>query len=517
MTRFSIVIPTHQRREIVTRNVSAFAAQTTGDFEVIVVVDGATDGTAAALRRLGVPFRLSVIEQDNQGAGAARNAGAGLAQGEILLFLDDDMEAGPGLLLEHGCSFDDGADLVLGHLPVHPESPRTLLSRGLGWWARDRLARLSEPAATVQTGDLLTGQMSVRRASFEELGGFDAGLTRQGLFGGEDIDFGYRVMSAGLRVVFNPAAVSHQYFDVDPSDYLRRWREAGRAGAELVAKHPDRAAEVGALPPWHTRRSRILLGALGRLPPAASAPLTGFAAHLVRSRRMGDRTRRLFFALRTMEAHRGARSARRALDGQRTVVLAYHAVSDLCQDPVLAPYGVPPALLARQLDALAAHGRRFVDLQTVIRGLDGREVLPRGAVLVTFDDGYKDLLTAALPVLAVRGIPAVVFAVTARIGATNAWDDGIGATTLELLDADELGEVAARGIEVGSHGATHRSLPGLPAADLEAELRGSAAALRSAGLPEPAAFSYPFGEWAPGLAAAWQTRATPWPSPWTPA
>ena len=54
----------------------------------------------------------------------------------MLLFLDDDMEADPRLLAEHERSHREGADVVLGDLPLHPDSPRNLLSWGVGAWAR---------------------------------------------------------------------------------------------------------------------------------------------------------------------------------------------------------------------------------------------------------------------------------------------------------------------------------------------------------------------------------------------
>src|SRR5690348_5405785 len=101
MTRFSVVIPTHERRDVVVRNVAKLGGQTESDFEVVVVDDGSRDGTAQALRSLHVPFPLKVIEQPNRGVATARNVGAAAAVGEYLLFLDDDMEAEPGLLAEH--------------------------------------------------------------------------------------------------------------------------------------------------------------------------------------------------------------------------------------------------------------------------------------------------------------------------------------------------------------------------------------------------------------------------------
>jgi peptidoglycan/xylan/chitin deacetylase (PgdA/CDA1 family) len=183
-------------------------------------------------------------------------------------------------------------------------------------------------------------------------------------------------------------------------------------------------------------------------------------------------------------------------------ILAYHAISDLAADPVLAEYGVPPALFAAQLDDLVERGWEFVDLNAVLASLDEGEPLPRRALLLTFDDAYVDLLEVACPLLEARGISAVVFAVADRVGASNLWDQPKGAAALELLGAEGLREVAKRGVEVGSHTATHRSLPRLDRSELGDELAGSAATLEALGLPRPRAFSYPYGGAGDGLATA---------------
>ncbi|HYQ79498.1 MAG TPA: polysaccharide deacetylase family protein [Solirubrobacterales bacterium] len=500
--RFSVVIPTHQRRDRVVHNVEALARQDLASFEVVVVVDGGSDGTAAALRALDPPFPLTILEQENSGAAEARNAGARSAGGEILLFLDDDMEADPAMLAEHDRCHRQGADLVVGDMPLHPDSPANLLSWGVGFWAESRREWLTSPGAEVTSDDLLTGQMSISRANFTRLGGFDTSFTREGLFGGEDIDFGLRVVKAGLSVAYDPAAVSYQYYDVDPAAYLRRTREAGRSEEELVLKHPDQGSRLDEGPAFHTRRSRWLLGPLVAMPEALSWPLRATAVALIRSGRREGWVRRLFFGLRTMEHLRGVRQARRAFSGGNGVaVLAYHAVSDLGEDPVLAEYGVTPARLAEQLDDLAARGWSFVGLDALLGALDGRSV-PRRAVLVSFDDCYVDLLSEGLPVLAERGIPALAFAVAGLTGASNEWDRPLGARELALLDPDGLRRLVAGGVEIGSHAMTHRPLARLEPAEAASEVAESAARLEQFGLPRPRALSYPHGESSPAVAAA---------------
>jgi peptidoglycan/xylan/chitin deacetylase (PgdA/CDA1 family) len=185
----------------------------------------------------------------------------------------------------------------------------------------------------------------------------------------------------------------------------------------------------------------------------------------------------------------------------RLRILAYHAIADLSDDPVLAEYGVPPQLFEAQLDALLGGGWSFADLDAVLAALAGERELPRKALLLTFDDAYSDLLDVACPILVERGLPGVVFAVAGKLGGTNEWDHELRATTLDLLDADGLRAVGALGVETGSHTVSHRPLTKVPRGELEEEIAGSAALLEQAGLPRPRVFSYPYGEWSPSIAA----------------
>ena len=183
-------------------------------------------------------------------------------------------------------------------------------------------------------------------------------------------------------------------------------------------------------------------------------------------------------------------------------ILAYHAIADLRDDPVLAEYGVPPQLFAAQIDGLAANGWEFVDLDAALAWMRGEGRLPRRAALVSFDDAYADLLEVAAPLLAERDIPAVVFAVAGHLGGSNDWDHHKGAANLSLLDPGDLRAVASSGIEVGSHTVNHRPLPEVPASELASETGGAAERIEAAGVPRPRAFSYPYGRWNPDVAAA---------------
>jgi glycosyltransferase involved in cell wall biosynthesis len=308
--RFSVVTPTRGRRDLVVRLVRGLGEQVFTDFEAIVVVDGASDGTADALRAEKTRFPLRVIEQQHGGAAAARNAGAAAATGEILLFLDDDMAPDPALLAEHDRSHRDGAQLVLGHLPLDPGSPRTGVAAAVGGWAERRRIRLAAVEGDVPVPELITGQMSVPRDAFERLGGFDVSFTRGGLVPGADRDFGYRARRAGLRVAFNPAAISHQHYAIDAQEYILRSRNAARGDVILAVRYPEIADELWQ-PRFDTLPAKVVLGLLSYLPRPLSAPVRGIAIRSF-SRREPDRfTSRLFFAVRTMEYRRAAREERR--------------------------------------------------------------------------------------------------------------------------------------------------------------------------------------------------------------
>lgn len=186
--------------------------------------------------------------------------------------------------------------------------------------------------------------------------------------------------------------------------------------------------------------------------------------------------------------------------GNQLRILAYHAIADLSDDPRLAEYAVPADLFAAHLDTLLERGWNFVDLDALLAALAGKGSLPERALLLTFDDAYTDLLEVACPIMAERGVPAVVFAVAGKLGGTNEWDNKNRTTTLHLLDADGLRAVAEAGVEVGAHTTNHRPLPKVPEAELDDEIAGSGKRLEAAGLPWPRSFSYPYGEWNPELA-----------------
>jgi peptidoglycan/xylan/chitin deacetylase (PgdA/CDA1 family) len=170
-----------------------------------------------------------------------------------------------------------------------------------------------------------------------------------------------------------------------------------------------------------------------------------------------------------------------------TPVLMYHEVGKHRAGSKLNHWRVLPEDFARHLDLLARRGVRGVALCDVLNrpSADGRRAV------ITFDDGYEGVLARALPLLAAHGFSATVFVVSGRLGGVNDWD---GETPGDaLLSAGGVRALHAAGIEIGSHGVTHRALPGLSDADLLAEVAGSKAALEAVIGAPVVSFCYPYG------------------------
>lgn len=151
---------------------------------------------------------------------------------------------------------------------------------------------------------------------------------------------------------------------------------------------------------------------------------------------------------------------------------------------------VPVADFDRQLGYLQARGANFLNLDRYLAGMrTGR--WPERSVLVTIDDGYVSVLGEAAPVLARRGVPAVLFALGAS-GGTSGWMTEM--PDEPLLDPGGLRELGAYGVEVGVHGWDHRLLAGLSADELHRQVVQARSRLADMVGYLPRAFAYPCGQ-----------------------
>src|SRR5262249_27357899 len=144
-----------------------------GRFEVVVVVDGSTDGTREMLATYQSPHPLRVIEQANAGQCRALNRGVAEATGEACLLLDDDIVASPALVAEHlAAQREGGGVLGVGRLEmeVSPDADWHLRQIQQGW--HRHYTALDAGHATVGIADCYSGNLCLPRAAFLAVGGF---------------------------------------------------------------------------------------------------------------------------------------------------------------------------------------------------------------------------------------------------------------------------------------------------------------------------------------------------------
>ena len=241
----TIVIPTRNRRALLVESLRALGRQDSPSplFEVVVVSDGSTDDTVRAVAALvrEPPWdehRLRCAEQDPAGASAARNHGLRLARGKLVLFLDDDVAPGTGLVAAHLDAHARGpatGTVVLGRLEL--EYGRGALRRELErWWAGhyDRLAETPPSFA-----DVFTANVSVPREDALAAGGLDETIDY-----GEDVEFGYRLKKLGLELAFAPRAVGRARNTKTVRELFRDQLREGRGSVQTYRKHPATLGET---------------------------------------------------------------------------------------------------------------------------------------------------------------------------------------------------------------------------------------------------------------------------------
>jgi peptidoglycan/xylan/chitin deacetylase (PgdA/CDA1 family) len=169
-------------------------------------------------------------------------------------------------------------------------------------------------------------------------------------------------------------------------------------------------------------------------------------------------------------------------------IITFHSIDD--SDSVIS---LQPARFARIIQELADAGWRGCPVSEALstwRAGDGRQRL----VGLSFDDGYRNVLEQALPVMRDAGFRATVFAVAGRCGGDNRWPGQPSSIPrLELLDIDDLANLLEAGWEIGAHGLDHLTLTALAPARAERELREARSALEARLGTPTALFAYPYG------------------------
>ena len=232
--RFSVIICTRNGNGRIGRCLKA-VAKLEGEYETLVVDDGSDDGTAEFVAENFPSVRL--LRLDPSGLSAARNAGAAAASGEILAFTDDDCAPDREWLLRLARVFADGRFAAVGG-PNLPPEPRT-------WHEAVVCAAPGAPSHVMlddEEAEHLPGcNLAVTKAAFDAIGGFDP----QFRTAGDDVDFCWRLRSAGFRLGFAPGAFVWHWRRPSIRGFLKQQIGYGRAERLLIAKHPGHFTENG--------------------------------------------------------------------------------------------------------------------------------------------------------------------------------------------------------------------------------------------------------------------------------
>jgi GT2 family glycosyltransferase len=269
--RLSVVMPTYNRPDALPRALDALSRQTLdpAQFELVLVEDRKNESPPdVGGRRL--PVR--VFRGLQPGASSARNVGWRAAQAPLVLFMGDDIIAGPNLLEEH-----------LAWHEQHPEETTGVL--GHVRWARglERDAFMSWLDRGIQfdyatidgveagPGHFYTANVSLKRSMLERAGGFDEDRFP---FLYEDIDLGVRLAEHGFRLLYNEQAAAEHLHQPRLEDWRARMARIAQAERRWIERHPDqrpyfrdRFADALSRPPVRGRKGRLLMSVVPRSTP----------------------------------------------------------------------------------------------------------------------------------------------------------------------------------------------------------------------------------------------------------
>ena len=215
--RVSVVIPVYNGGDRFRRCLEAIRAAEPAPDELIVVADGDTDGSGA----LAAEYGARIIRHERpQGPAAARNAGARLAAGEILFFIDADVELAPTAVARVRRIFQDAPQYsaVMGSYDDDP-SETNFLSQ-----YKNLMHHYTHQTALAEASTFWGACGAIRRSVFLSLDGFDETFRRPSI---EDIELGYRLRKAGGRILLDKGLqVRH----------LKRWEAANLLRTEIFCR-----------------------------------------------------------------------------------------------------------------------------------------------------------------------------------------------------------------------------------------------------------------------------------------
>lgn len=173
-------------------------------------------------------------------------------------------------------------------------------------------------------------------------------------------------------------------------------------------------------------------------------------------------------------------------------VLLYHQVKDLSKSEDSKALAVSPARFEQQMKFLYQHNYQNISLESMVEAVLDEKKTPSKSFAITFDDGYKDILEYAFPILKKYGFTATVFLVADKIGASSDWNSRNSSNSYPLLSEKEIKELQNQGIQFESHSYSHRFMDDLNEDEIILELNESKTRLEELTCAKIKFFSYPY-------------------------
>jgi GT2 family glycosyltransferase/peptidoglycan/xylan/chitin deacetylase (PgdA/CDA1 family) len=489
----TVVLATFNRARQLIQCLDALAAQSVSAdaYDVVVIDDGSTDETAEVLAAYRPPYRLRVERQANAGQAAALNRGIDLAGGRYCLFFDDDLAADTGLIAEHlRAQREHGGIVGLGMLRLRLLGRPGGLARHFASWWDDHYARLETGSLIPDFRACYSGNLSVPLEVLRRVGGFDASLTRS-----FDIELGYRLERAGLKIVFLPAASAEQNYSKSFRGIVRDFDRMGAAAIAVARRHPE-LLDYPPLGDFAQGSARTVL--VRRALLACRAPVWPLA---LADRLLAVRPpRRIYFFLQFYCFWRSVRSALADREEWRkltrgTVILMYHALGRGGEAP--SRYILPGRRFRRQLRWLRLFRYPIISLQDYVHLRLKGKLPPARSIVLTFDDGYADTADVGGELVRDVGVSADVFVVSGSVGQSNTWAAGTPLLGRRLLTWEQIRGLRDAGIGIGAHTVGHRRLPDLEPEQARREVTECRRELEGQLGKQVASFAYPYGSTSP--------------------
>jgi len=233
----SIIIPTHNRINFLLKILKSLDEQDLNlpDFEVIISADDCVDNTVDIINKVSNQYSFKILTLDGHfsNSASARNAGAEIARGKHLIFLDDDIIPFNDFIAQHYSNRRDNQVIIGYSKPVFLTKPSMWQYRARRWW-EDRFYEMSQPEHQFNFMDFFSGNFSINRDLFFSVGGFAGTLKRH-----EDYEIGLKLIRAGIKFKFSYNIGGFHYETNDLKKWLARQKLYGYSNVRMINMHPE--------------------------------------------------------------------------------------------------------------------------------------------------------------------------------------------------------------------------------------------------------------------------------------